>query len=412
MLRDRKELECFLESQCERIVFNTELCIKIREYMYEKYNISTGTTMDMIARNILGSQTEFVLFCLIDGIDYANETNHKKEFFTEIEINRYLTERLENDTIKFPIRIKCIQVASDQWIGATDTKFFMDLRKAQLIKYNANAQRVMKRIIKGESILFKLVPNKIAIKAIRVLMQKGMYIPTTITLNIPYDSDAVFYYDDKEMELVVKDIKSFDISDGYHRFLAMCEESDVNNKFNYPMEIRVINFTDEKTKQFIYQEDQKTKMAKGNSNAMNMSRPSNNVIDKLNEMSTFEFKGQIGLNEGTINYAALSDVIEYFYFSTKKEYSNIDIRNARDDVKEKLNALAEYDQKYITKILGKKELALIFYIFNQENDLEKACKIIDSSFNNDILKGIKINSRIAKPLFNIIEDKLQKTKEV
>ena len=152
MLKDRRELECFLENQCEKIVFNTGLCIKIREYMDEKDNISTGTTMDMIARNILGSQTEFVLFCLTDGIDYVNETNYKKEFFTEIETNRYLTEKMENDTIKFPIRIKCVQVSSDQWIGAADAKFFMKLRKAQLIKYNANAQRVMKRIIKGESI--------------------------------------------------------------------------------------------------------------------------------------------------------------------------------------------------------------------------------------------------------------------
>lgn len=406
MLKDKRELECFLENQCEKIVFNTGLCIKIREYMYEKYNISTGTTMDMIARNILGSQTEFVLFCLTDGIDYVNETNYKKEFFTDIEINRYLTEKMENDTIKFPIRIKCVQVSSDQWIGAADAKFFMKLRKAQLIKYNANAQRVMKRIIKGESILFKLVPNKIAIKAIRVLMQKGMYVPTTITLNIPYDSDTNFYYDDKEMELVIRSLDSFDISDGYHRFLAMCEESDSNNKFNYPMEIRIINFTDEKTRQFIFQEDQKTKMAKGSSNAMNMNRPSNNVIDKLNEMSTFEFKGQIGLNEGTINYAALSDIIEYFYFSTKKEYTNIDIRNARDNVKEKLNALAEYDKKYITKVLGIRELALIFYVFNKESDLTKACEIIDNAFNNNVLKGIKINSRVAKPLFNTIEDRL------
>ena len=406
MLKDKRELESFLEKQCENIVFDTELCTKIREYMYEKYNIPTGTTMDMIARSILGSQTEFVLFCLVDGIDYANKTNHKKEFFTELEIKQYLTERLETEEVKFPIRIKCVQVSSDQWIGVADTNFFMKLRKAQLIKYNANAQRVMKRIIKGESILFKLVPNKLAIKSIRDLMKKTIYIPTTITLNIPYDSDASFYYDEKEMELVIKDIEAFDISDGYHRFLAMCEESDADNKFNYPMEIRIINFTDEKARQFIFQEDQKTKMAKGNSNAMNMNRPSNNVIDKLNEMSTFEFKGQIGLNDGTINYSVLSDIIEYFYFNTKKEYTNVDIRNARDDVKEKLNALAEYDNEYITKVFSVKELALIFYVFNKEKNLTKACKIIDNAFYNDILDGIRNVSRVSKPLFNAIEERL------
>lgn len=406
MLKDKSELESFLEKKCENIVFDTELCTKIREYMYEKYNISTGTTMDMIARSILSSQTEFVLFCLVDGIDFAKSTNCKADFFTDIEIKEYSNKKLDNKGIKFPIRIKCIQVSNDQWIGATDTNFFMKLRKAQLVKYNVNAQRVMKRIIKGESILFKLVPNKIAIKSIRALMQKGMYIPTTITLNIPYDSDASFYYDENEMELVVKNIEAFDISDGYHRFLAMCEESDKDNKFNYPMEIRIINFTDEKTRQFIFQEDQKTKMTKGNSNAMNTNRPSNNVVDKLNEMSTFEFKGQIGINDGTINYAALSDVIEYFYFNTRREYTNVDIRNARDDVKEKLNALAEYDTKYITKVLGVKELALIFHVLHKEDNLIKACKIIDDAFNNNVLKGIRNNIRIGKPLFNAIDERL------
>lgn len=406
MLKSRQDLESFLSSRCESIVFNSELCEQIRNYMLDKYNIPTGTTMDMIARNILGNQTEFVLFCLVEGIDHIQKTDYIEEFFTEIEIKQYKIEKLEKDTIKFPIKIKCDQVTPDQWIGVTNVKFFMELRRAQLIKYNANAQRVMKRIIKGENVLFKLIPNKLAIKSIRSLMQRNMYVPTTITLNVPYDSDAQFYFDEQARELVINELDTFDISDGYHRYLAMCEESDENEQFNYPMEIRIINFTDEKTRQFIFQEDQKTKMAKDNSNAMNANRPSNNVIDKLNEMSTFEFKGQIGINEGSINYVELSNVIEYFYFRKKKEYANIDIRNVRDNVKEKLNALAEYDSKYITKVLGTKELALIFYVFDQESDLNKACKIIDKALKsnglNDI-KGNKITNTLFKSIANLLK---------
>ena len=95
MLKSKSELEKFLEKKCENIVFNDELCEKIREYMLEKYDIPTGTTMDMIARNILGNQTEFVLFCMVDGIDYATKKDYKKEFFTELEINQYSKEKLE-----------------------------------------------------------------------------------------------------------------------------------------------------------------------------------------------------------------------------------------------------------------------------------------------------------------------------
>lgn len=389
MLKSREDLESFINKKCERIVFNSEICEKIRNYMLEKYNIPTGTTMDMIARNILANQTLFVLFCLVDGIDHAKETNYKKEFFTEIEINQFSITKLETNTISFPLKIKCDQVTSDQWIGATDVKFFMDLRRAQLVKYNTNAQRVLSRIIKGEQVLFKLIPNKLAIKAIRGLMQRNLYIPTTITLNIPYDSDADFYFNEKTRELVINKLGVFDISDGYHRYVAMCEESDENEDFNFPMEIRIVNFTDEKARQFIYQEDQKTKMAKENSEAMNLNRPSNNVIDKLNEMSTFEFKGQIGLNQGKINYADFSSVIELFYFSKKKEYTNSEIRKVRDDVKEKMNALAEYYPEYLEKILGIKELVLIFCAFKKETDLEKACQIIDNTLKSGALNSLK-----------------------
>lgn len=401
MLKSREELKAFLEKKSEKIVFNNELCQTIREYMLEKYEIPTGTTMDMIARNMLDEQTEFTLFCLIDGIDYATKSNYKINFFSEIEINQYSKEKMESGKIKFPIVIKCDKVAEDQWIGASNSQFFMELRKAQLIKYNANAQRVMKKIIKNENILFKIVPNKIAIKAIRFLMQKNMYIPTAITLNIPYDSNANFYFDEKARELVINEIESFDISDGYHRYLAMSEESDANEQFNYPMEIRIINFTDEKTRQFIFQEDQKTKMARSNSDTMNLNRPSNNVVDRLNEMVTFDFKGQIGRNEGTIDYAALSDLIEYFYFKEKRTYSNLEIRNVANELKDKFNALSEHNSNYINKVLGIKELAIIFYVFNSVLDLTDAVVIIDDALNRGVEKNIR-NTRVSKPMFNTI----------
>lgn len=403
MLKSRKDLEKYLESQCEKIVFKTEICQKIREYMLDKYNVPTSTTMDMIARNILGSQTLFVLFCLADGIDYVDETDCTKEFFTEIEISSFSSTKLETDSITFPLKIKCDQVTPDQWVGVTDSNFLMQLRKAQLIKYNVNAQRVMSRIIKGENILFKLIPNKIAIGKIKQLMQNKAYVPTTITLNIPYDSDADFYFNDKTRELVINSIKMFDISDGYHRLVAMCELSDSDKEFNYPMEIRIINFTDEKARQFIYQEDQKTHMAKGDSDAMNTNRPSNNVVDRLNQMSTFEFKGQIGLNHGNINYADFSGIIEYFYFSNKKEYKNSEIAKVRDEVKEKLNALAEYYPEYLEKIFNVKELALVFYVFNEENDLSKACETIHKNLKSGCLNSLRAH-KIGKPLFKAIEE--------
>jgi hypothetical protein len=410
MLKDKKELELYLEKRCEHIVFIKEISNKIMNYMYEKYAIPMGTTMDMIAQRIsLSEKTEFELFCLLDAINIVdNDDKNKKikedylsSYFTDLEITSYKKQKMESNKIKFPIRIGCMQVSENQWIGATNSKFFMDLRESQLLKYNVNAQRVMKRIIKGATILFKIMPNKLAINAIKLLMKQGMYIPTVITLNLPYDSDAEFYYDSKEKELVIKSLDAFDISDGYQRYLAMCELSDEDPDFTYPMEIRIINFSDEKTRQFIFQEDQKTKMAQSDSRTMNINRPSNNVIDRLNETSGFDFKGQIGRNEGTISYGILSDVIEYFYFKAKKNYTNVDVINAAKDVKEKLNALASYNPHYITRPLNLKELATIFYAFNKQDTIE-ACQTIDRVLNSGELIKLKYYN-MSKPLINAID---------
>lgn len=384
MLQNREKLEKFLEKYCENIALRTELSNKIRDYINEKYKIPTGKIMDMISRSMLQEQTEFVLFCLLDGIDSVYNTNHKAEWYTELEISTYSGTVFEIEKIKFPIILNCIKVSDDQWIGAADSDFLLELRKAQLINYNANAQRVMKRIIKGENVIFKIGINKIAIKAIRTLMKNKMYIPTTITLNIPYASDADFVYDEKEKELIINSIKAFDISDGYHRYLAMCEESEVNKDFKYPIELRIVNFTEEKTRQFIFQEDQKTKMARIDSRTMNTNRESNIVIDRLNEMSSFDLKGYIGRNEGTVSYNGLSEVIEYYYFKGKKKYTNLDIINAANDVKKKLNILTSFNTDYLTKPLGFRELAVIFYCFDIEEDEEKACKMIDNIMGKDL----------------------------
>ncbi len=408
MLKSKEDLISFLNKKGEQIIFNDDNCERIRNYMLEKYNIPTGTTMDMLARSQYDEQTEFILFCLLDSIDVTFNTNHKETYYTKIEITQYLNEKIEIYKISFPIRIKCNQVTKDQWIGVANTKFFMELRRAQLINYNTNAQRVMKRIVKGTNTLFKMIPNKMAISAIKVLMKEHNYIPTPVTLNIPYDSDADFYYDEKAGELVIRSLDMFDISDGYHRYLAMCALHDSDNEFNYPMEIRIINFTDEKTRQFIFQEDQKTKMAQADSNTMNTNRPSNNVVDRLNEMSSFNFKGQIGRNEGTISYSLLSNIIEYFYFRSKKTYTTKDVINVTNEVKNKLNDFSNYEPDYIDKPLNVNELAVIFYVLHTEEDIEKACSIINRIINSEDIKTLKGSRGYTKPYFNSIANLVQK----
>ncbi len=62
------------------------------------------------------------------------------------------------------------------------------------------------------------------------------------------------------------------------------------------MEIRIVSFTEEKAKQFIYQKDQKTKMKQIDSAAMNQYSPANTVkaIRALNPFGEFLFMDKQG----------------------------------------------------------------------------------------------------------------------
>ena len=183
MLKKKEELEQYLEKEILKIISNTELCIKIYDYIKDKYDIPRVITSDYISMRLpLEQASEFILFCLLDGIEKVinkNKTDIDK-FFTMQEFKTYKDSKYEVNEIKFPLRLKMIQVADDQWIGKIDTKTLMNFRKAQLINYNANAQRTMQRIVKGEKEYYKITINKETVSAIKGLVKKNVYIPTPL----------------------------------------------------------------------------------------------------------------------------------------------------------------------------------------------------------------------------------------
>ena len=100
--------------------------------MQTSYNIPTGITMDLLTGRIkLEDANEFILFTLCSCLDKELEKKNTNKYFTPIEIEGYSKSKYEEETIKFPIEIKCVPVAADQWIGSVDVDFIMKLRKAQ-----------------------------------------------------------------------------------------------------------------------------------------------------------------------------------------------------------------------------------------------------------------------------------------
>lgn len=418
MLKDKRELELYLEKKILGFISDTELCNSIYDYALEKYNIPRSTASDYLSlRNPLAEANEFVLFCLLDSIEYITETKKSviPEFYVEREIKTYSTSQLKTDKIKFPLKFKAIQIADDQWSSAIDFKTLMKLREAQLIIYNENTQRTMKRMVHNEKEIYKIEINKSAIEDIERLYRDSTYIPTPLTFNIPMDSDADFYYDEDKMELVIKSLKGFDIVDGYHRYLAACKACDSEKNINFTMELRIVNFPEDKAQQFIHQEDQKTFMTKANSNTYDQTNLANRIVERLNKNPQSNLNGLISRNKGLINYSDIAELISYFYIDgNKNKNSNSNIINISNSLIENFNLLTEYDVSYMEKKYSYKKLFIVMYCFNYFSKLDKSnmCKVIDTmlvksdSLDNELFYKSKSKKIAINELESIIKEVL------
>lgn len=394
MLKDKKALEQYLDKQCDRIVTDNEKCKMIYTYANEKYEIPKGIVSDLVTKRMaMSAVSEFVLFILLDSIYNVSKDNTDilgvDHFFSMQEWKHYKNSKYEVEKIKFPLVFKMVQIADDQWVGKITVNMLMKLRQAQLINYNINAQRVMTKVVKGDKETYKITLNQKAVKEIQDSFEKGEFIPNTITLNIPMETEYDFYYDEESMSLIINSLEHLDCTDAFHRYIAACQARDTNPTFDYPMELRLVNYTEDKAKQFIYQEDKKTFMKKVDSRSMNMNRAANIVVTRLNENVRCNLKGLISRNEGIIHFGEFADLIDYFYFKgIRKEKERSITIQAVKELTDNFNMLTEYNTEYLEHRMSYRTLLVAMFCFDyfKGNDninvcevIEKAVKVIEKS---------------------------------
>lgn len=401
MLKPREQLEAYLDHKLAQIGLNKSDTKAVVESIHNAHNIDNVRLTNILSSRVsLSETTEFELFCLLQNV----KESHLSEYFTESEISNWSNYVIE-DTVDdiFPIIIKCVQVEQDQYIGKADVNFFMKLRSHQLINYNAAAQRTMQKKVRGNFEYYKISVNQGAVKQIAESYQNSAFIPNTITLNIPIKETSRWYYDEKNCELVIESIEAFDISDGYHRYVAMSRIKDQNPDWNYPMEVRIISFDNDRTRNFIFQEDQKTKMRKVDSNSMNMNSNANIVVDRINQDSRFDLKGEINRNGGLISFGELAGLIDYFYFKKKTFDKPVGLvrANIQQEFVDKFNRLVESKQSLFTKHYDFKDLCIIMYGFVNEKNSDE---IFDTLGKVGELANVKFSNKTPrKTLFTDVE---------
>ena len=408
MLKERVELEKYLSEQCEKIALSQNKYETVTEMLFEKYSIPTGTTMDMISRGKLAEQSEYILFCLLDGIgNLTKDAKILNIFFTPFEIESYSKTRVKQEKIKFPLVIPCFQVTDDQWIGTTDTNFFMRLRTAQMINYNENTQRALTKKVTAHGEQWQITVKKATVAKIRASLHADEYIPTTITLNIPIE-ETDFYYDEEKHELVINSLKYFDIADGYHRYVSMCQEKDLNPDFNYPWELRITNYQEDKAKYFTYQEAQKTEMTKNEKNSRNSYALANRIATELNKDTSFELFKEINDIGGKISYTEFIKVVDYFYCQgTKKGENDNQIRRSiQTEIKNKINYLVSIDEEYAEKKYTYVDILVMMYVFQRVDRIElldRCIKGIMKNIHKIDKKKLQSARKLSKPLVNELD---------
>lgn len=346
--------------------YAAELCTKITDrkpffdQADEKYGISVDILSDICAnRRDVSEFNDFVIFAIIDLLDNKS----LKKFFTKTEIDQLKGIRYTPETFSLPICFdNMCQVDKDQWIGLIHAKDLMKLKDQQVIKYNENTQRTLQKIVHGENRYFRIALNKKAIREIRASMENHLYIPDDITLNMPVETTE---FEFRNGSIIIEKMDKLDILDGYHRYIAISQIAEADPEFDYPMELRIVNFTTEKAKQFIYQKDQKTLMKRVDSHSFNQYDPANAVVERLNQDPLCNVTHMIG-QKLQIDPSYLSGLVHYYYFNSQKKYTNRDILQVKEILKQKINEFTDAYPEYLDKTWSNRELSAMIYCFSKK----------------------------------------------
>ncbi len=411
-MKDRETVKEVLLNKFRKIILHKSDELKMYKYAYDKYNLQMGIFADYVSeRKSLDEVSNIMFFMMLDSHEAIVNPNKNivSKYFTEKEIEDFSKIKIENEKIQFPLVFNVVAISDDQWIGSIDTDQLILLNENQLINYNTETQRTMQHVIRNGNDYYCIKVNSNAVNSISKEMSSSTYIPSPITLNIPEGEEDFVYIPDKH-QLIINSIKAFDIIDGYHRFLGINKCKTIDEEFNYHMELRITHFNVEKAQRFIYQEDQKTKMTKVDSDSYNMSSPGVIVSNKINENSLCNIKGYIGRNNSKINIAKMAELITFLWFPGSKKEDRKRIIEVSKELVDDFNIITEVNPEFLDMEYNNKTLTCVmvtFYYYKDKTDKTNMAKVIIET----IKESDSINKRrfyqtrkITQSLYNDIID--------
>lgn len=395
MKQSVQELKTAVTAMCRSNISKKDFARSVAYAVNEQYEIPLDICTDILTlRKPLDAEdvSPYILFALLSKMDHAKLA----QFFQDDEIETLSSQKYRVEPVKFPLVWNMIQITSQQWIGKIDVKDLMKLRDAQLIVYNENAQRTLKRMIHGDTEYYAINLNKRAVHAIMQLMKDGVYVPNTLTLNLSDDSCCI--YDEERGKLIIHEGAKFDILDGYHRYVAMSNLYNQDATWNQEMELRVVVFPEERARQFIWQEDQKTKMAKVDSNSFNTQTSTTDVLNIVSPKLPHGLLNKGG--SSIIDYACMFACVDTLYINAGAVRQNSHKTQVANEIVDYLNQLNDECPEVFDKSLSFKAIACMMYLCSIHVGGIEILKKLIKAVPSNILTGRRVNrtsiNKIAK----------------
>ena len=377
--KSREELNEYAEKvfRTHKEVKNRKLRRNLFDEIENHFGINSATIDSMITfKRDIKEFTNFEIFAVMWFLDRDN----LDKFFTQTEIDDFSHEKIVEEKIEFPLIFKnAIKITDNQFMISTDLQELMRYRRARMLNYDANEQRALRRVKFGKTEIYKPFVNNVSVGQIKDKILAGDYVPDPLTFNM--GDDAEYSFDDGTLVVSYITKGMFNLDDGYHRYLAMSQINDDDPKFNYPVVIQIVAFSNSKAVQFIYQQDQKNRMKKIVSDTYDLNAVPNLIVNRVNEDPGFALNGMIGRNHALINSAVLAKLVAYFYHTKSIKKSDVkEINRIKTELVNKFNIIAAND-----RFLGAYDEPTLFaalYIFNSGIPKNTYIEVISSIVDN------------------------------
>lgn len=362
MLRDRGELNRYLEEKVNELVTDQKSNVELIRRCTEKYEMPPFRSQTILRLDASTTELrDFEIFCVLDTMSelFPSKIN-LGIFFSENEIKEYRRMKYSASSVDFPIIIPAIKVSDSQWIGTIKANTLIKWRNS-ILRYNKNIQRRLQTKVRGEKTYEVISLNNKAVVTMVRLFKEGKFIPNVITLNIDESEEADYYYDDDSQSLVINKLDHFDLTDGYHRLVALSKVLDSDPLFDYTMILQITAFSDSLASHFIWQEEQRTVMPKKVVNSYNLDDLGNKIVKRINEATSCNLSGEI-TRGGLVDFSVFADMLtECVIKRLSEDEKKSAIIAVPKDVIESINIITENEPSILGRKLHVYQVRVLVY---------------------------------------------------